>query len=341
MSHEVENMAYVGATPWHGLGNKLPKGSSIETWQKAAGLEWSIVRASLYYDVPVVDTKGRPVIGDDKKPEMMKTIAPREVLYRSDNHKFLAAVSDHYKPVQPGEILEFFRDLVQGSDFSIETAGCLKGGQRIWALASADDIMSIQTKAVARGKKADIVKPYLLLATGTDRSMGTHAGFTTVRVVCQNTLSASMGEDSVVRVSRRHTQVFDAKAVKAQLGLADKAFSTFKKRAETLANHKVSKAEAVEYFVRLLAKEDDDAKVSTESEVSKNVQKLTDLYLTGPGADLPTAKGTAWGLVNAVTRFADFDARARSQDSRLDSAWFGTKAKLKELAVSRALQLAA
>lgn len=335
MSDLVEKMAYVGETPWHGLGSKLPKGSSIEAWQKAAGLEWKILRAQLYYDVPVVDTKGKPT------KESLKVVAPREALYRSDTNKYLAAVSEHYKPVQPGEILEFFRDLVQGSDFSIETAGCLKGGQRIWALASSDDIMSIQTKVVSKGKKADTVKPYLLLATGTDRSMGTHAGFTTVRVVCNNTLQASMGEESVVRVSTRHTQEFNAKSVKAQLGLADKAFAQFKKRAEAMANHKVSKAEAVEYFVRLLAKEDEEAEVSTKSEVSKNVQKLTDLYLTGPGADLPTAKGTAWGLVNAVTRYADFDARARSQDMRLDSAWFGNKAKLKELAVTRALQLAA
>jgi phage/plasmid-like protein (TIGR03299 family) len=336
MSGEVEKMAYVGETPWHGLGNKLPKGTSIEVWQKAAGLDWKILRSQLYFDVPVLDTKGREVKG-----ETSKVIAPRDALYRSDTGKYLAAVSDHYKPVQPGDVLEFFRDLVQGSDFSIETAGCLKGGQRIWALASADDIMSIQTKVVSKGKKADIVKPYLLLASGTDRSMGTHAGFTTVRVVCNNTLEASFNAGGVSRVSRRHTQEFDAKGVKAQLGLADKAFAQFKKTAEQMANHKVSKAEAVEFFVRLLAKGDEEVQVSTESEVSRNVRKLTDLYLNGPGAELPTAKGTAWGLVNAVTRFADFDARAKSQDSRLDSAWFGTKAKLKKLAVARALELAA
>lgn len=324
MAHLVEKMAYIGETPWHGLGARLKRGATIEEWKKAAGLDWTIERAQLFYEVK----------GD-------KVIAPREALYRSDNHKYLAAVSDHYEPVQPADVLEFFRDSVEGSDFYIETAGCLKGGQRLWALAAANDVMDIKSKVAARGHKADIVKPYLLLATGTDRSMGTHAGYTTVRVVCNNTLQMSFGEDSVQRVSTRHTQKFDPKEVKKFLGLAEGTFAAFKKDVSRLANHKVSKAAAVEYFVRLLAKEDEDVEVSTKSEVSKNVQKLTTLFTEGPGADLPTAKGTAWGLVNAVTRYTDFDARARSQDTRLDSAWFGTKAKLKELAVSRALQMAA
>jgi len=59
------------------------------------------------------------------------------------------------------------------------------------------------------------------------------------------------------------------------------------------------------------------------------------------GADLSSANGTAWGLVNAVTQFVDHERRARSQDYRLDSAWFGQGAAIKGKAYQEALKLAA
>ena len=58
-------------------------------------------------------------------------------------------------------------------------------------------------------------------------------------------------------------------------------------------------------------------------------------------AELTAAKGTAWGLLNAVTEFVDHERRARSQEYRLDSAWFGQGASLKQRALDQALQLAA
>lgn len=42
MAHQVEQMAYVGRTPWHGLGNKLPEQQPLEVWMEQAGLDWTI-----------------------------------------------------------------------------------------------------------------------------------------------------------------------------------------------------------------------------------------------------------------------------------------------------------
>ena len=61
----------------------------------------------------------------------------------------------------------------------------------------------------------------------------------------------------------------------------------------------------------------------------------------GKGADLAAANGTAWGLLNAVTQYVDHERRARSQDYRLDSAWFGQGAQIKAKALDRALALIA
>jgi hypothetical protein len=57
----------------------------------------------------------------------------------------------------------------------------------------------------------------------------------------------------------------------------------------------------------------------------------------GKGADISSSKGTAFGLLNAVTEFVDHERRARSVNHRLESAWFGQGAALKEKALEQAL----
>ena len=59
----------------------------------------------------------------------------------------------------------------------------------------------------------------------------------------------------------------------------------------------------------------------------------------GRGAELAAADGTAWGLLCAVTEYVDHEKRARSQEYRLDSAWFGQGSNLKQRALDYALQL--
>ena len=70
----------------------------------------------------------------------------------------------------------------------------------------------------------------------------------------------------------------------------------------------------------------------------KKVQALYEGH--GRGAELMAAKGTAWGLLCAVTEFVDHERRARSAEYRLDSAWFGAGSVLKQRALDQALQLA-
>jgi hypothetical protein len=52
------------------------------------------------------------------------------------------------------------------------------------------------------------------------------------------------------------------------------------------------------------------------------------------GSDIPGVAGTRWAMLNAVTQLVDHE-RGRSDNTRLESAWFGTGAALK----NRALEL--
>ena len=124
MAHQIEQMAYVGQTPWHGLGNQLSPNQPIEVWAKQAGMDWRIESSNVSYMAQ--NARGQSIIMPYEE---------QRVLYRSDTHAPLSVVSQRYQEVQPMEILEFYRDLTEQSGFELETAGVLKGGKKFWALA--------------------------------------------------------------------------------------------------------------------------------------------------------------------------------------------------------------
>lgn len=323
MAHELassNDMAFVGETPWHGLGNQLPKKQPIEVWQKAAGMDFEIKQTDVLFNAA----------NGDGNLLNLRSNPDATVLYRSDNNEPLSVVSKRYKVVQPRDVLGFYRDLVSVGGFELETAGVLKGGKKLWALARTG-----QEATLAGG---DQVKAYLLLATSCDGSLATTAQFTSVRVVCNNTLQMAVGDNKgAVRVP--HSTVFDPQAVKQALGLGISAWDTFMTSIKTMANRPVNKFEAMSYLMDVLG---DPALPLNAQPNQKAIQLVYGLYSgEGKGSKLTSASGTAWGLLNGVTEFVDTHRRARNQDYRLDSAWFGQGAQIKQKALEAAVALAA
>ena len=325
MAHLLEQMAYVGETPWHGLGNQLPAKQPIEVWMDRAGMNWTIEEAPVQY-----------VVSQSGPLSEICSFEDQKVLFRSDTKAALSVVGNRYHVVQPREVLEFYRDLTEVSGFELETAGVLKAGKKFWALARTGQETTL--------KGTDTVTGYLLLATSCDGTLATTATPTTVRVVCNNTLTIAVnGASSAIKVP--HNTSFNAQAVKRQLGIAVTQWDGFMYRMRTLAERKVKSHEAMNFFLKVLCQNANDTPGAKDSVALTNeraLKKVQALYDgDGRGAELTAAKGTAWGLLNAVTEFVDHERRARSQEYRLDSAWFGQGASLKQRALDQALQLAA
>jgi len=320
MAHLIEQMAYVGPTPWHDLGNQLPPKQPLEVWAREAGMDWTIRETPVRFMAEQAGALGSIMTFEDQK-----------VLYRSDTKAPLSVVGNRYQVVQPKAVLEFYRDLSEVSGFELETAGVLKAGKKFWALA--------RTGKESNLKGTDTVKGYILLATSCDGSLATTATPTTIRVVCNNTLSIALnGASSAVRVP--HSTTFDPQAVKKQLGIAVSSWDGFMYRLKTLTERKVKSHEAMNYFLRVMCQP--DAQVEGQGLANERaLKKVQELYDgRGRGAELTSAKGTAWGLLNAVTEFVDHERRARNQEYRLDSAWFGQGSGLKQRALDAAMQLA-
>ncbi|WP_270829348.1 DUF932 domain-containing protein [Aeromonas sp. QDB20] len=315
MAHLIETMAHTGQTPWHGLGNQLPEKQSLDIWQQAAGMDWTIEQSDVLYNVTSDELHIRP-------------FTMSKVLYRSDTLAPLSVVSKRYNVVQPHEVLHFYQDLVQAGGFELETAGVLKGGRKLWALAKTGQGMKLNG--------GDIVKSYLLLATSCDGTLCTTAQFTSLRVVCNNTLQMALN-DKADAIKVPHSTKFNPEHVKEVLGLGLANWDLFQRNIHELSHRSVSPAEAILFFSDLI---NDPTGDDGNIVLSRPTKKLQELYQgAGMGSDLASAKNTAWGLVNAVTEYVDHHRRARSQDNRLDSAWFGQGAQLKSHALEQALTL--
>jgi phage/plasmid-like protein (TIGR03299 family) len=325
MSHEITirktgkaEMAYVGETPWHGLGQELQAGQSLETWREAAGMDWRIQRGLVRYATQNDGDLGLQVMPD------------QHVLFRSDTKESLGIVSPKYKVVQPSDVLEFFRDLTEANGFQLSTAGTLFNGKRFWALAS------IGEEACVVGD--DKIGGFLLLSSSCDGTLATTAKFTTVRVVCQNTLSMAMNSRDRTEVSIRHTSKFDPERVKNELGLARGHFGDFMKAARTLAKKSMDNKKAAEFTASILT----ETKTVLGEDVYKSKQflKIMDLFKgSAMGGTLLSAEGSAWGLVNSITEFVDHHARASTASHRMASAWYGRGDSLKTAALQKALSL--
>ena len=404
MAHCVSSMAYVGETPWHGLGSSLPSGQPIEVWADKAGMNWQIKEAPVCFiaaDEPkerAFNDVGNVDVADSGIIDLSRSLVDfldHKVLYRSDSQLPLSVVSSRYKVVQPMEVLEFYRDLTEQFGFELETAGVLKQGRKFWALARTG-------QSCVLGRQ-DEVNGYVLLATSCDGSLATTVAPTTVRVVCQNTLSIAVN-NSVHSIRVPHNTHFNASEVKSRLHLTTGNWDSFRLMMDELSKRKVSDKEAEQFFVEVLSPTSslEDALVidaMAESSASTSIVTPPSLVMKdntdnvvnysgislldrivrnmgnmpvvvkqasvnsidwsklpngraikqvqrlyqgeGRGADFASAKGTAWGLLNAVTEFVDHKRRAKNQENRLDSAWFGQGAQLKQQALSSALKLIA
>ena len=326
MAHMIDTttgraaIAYTGRTPWHGLGQALTPGADIDTWTRQAGLGYTVLESPVQYSTPAATE--------------LQTWPARKVLHRSDTGAPLAVVSSAYNVVQPGQVMDFFRELVELGGFELETAGALSDGRRVWALASVGDAAPVVSR--------DLVKPYLLLGTSYDGTMATVAKFTAIRVECNNTITAAVGGYSGGRVIQGeaetntgylksavrvlHSERFDPAAVRLQLGIVANAWESFLIYSRQLAAAPMDQVQADDFVAELLRPYHSSARPVTESKAYVRIMQLFNGQAIG--SELPGVAGTRWAMLNAVTELVDHE-RGRSNNTRMESAWFGTGAALK------------
>jgi phage/plasmid-like protein (TIGR03299 family) len=319
MAHEIEIVdgvarhAYVGDVPWHGLGIQVPADISPEDMMKKAGLDWEVQKFPAF---AMVNGK--------------KVDTGRQALIRTSDNKFMDIVGDDWNPVQNREAFEFFNDFIGAGDMQMHTAGSLKGGQNIWALAKINESFEVT--------KGDKVEGYLLFSNPHQYGKSVDVRFTPIRVVCNNTLTMALNNATAIdrMFKMNHRQQFDGDTVKEVLGVSKDKLEKYKEMSKFLSTKKYNDETIVEYFNRVFPVTSNKRQKDVELE-SRAARLAFDVLESQPGAKF--AAGSWWQAFNAVTYSTDH-LLGRSADTRLTSAWFGTNQKRKIEAANIALEMA-
>lgn len=308
MAALVETMAWTNQVPWHGLGKQVNGNLSAKQMLKAAGLDWRVERVP----IGLLDTNG------NKSSDAIDGFA---ALVRDKDKAVFDIVGRVYTPTQNEEAFEFFNEFVRAGGATMETAGSLRGGRYVWGLANL--------KASFKLKNNDEVKAYLLCACPHQQGKSLIFKFTAVRVVCNNTLTLALRAGGP-EFRRSHRSEFDASAVekaKVALGIAREQFGEFEKTARKLQAHRMTHETTLNVLMPVYAPKvsPKDIRDDFDKHATINLKRVMEALTHAPGAQADNA----WGVLNAVTYYADHIA-SRSADKRLTNAWLGKTANQKE-----------
>jgi phage/plasmid-like protein (TIGR03299 family) len=359
MAHQLvagkDSMFSVKKRPWHGLGTVVESAPTVAEAIRLASLDWDVLKEQL------------------RCPD--GTAVDAYAIRRRDTGDVVGdSVGARFTPLQNREAFAWFEPFVQTGVASLETAGSLFAGRRVWVLAK----LKAKNAEITTG---DQVEKFLLLAHAHDGSLAVRCGLTPIRVVCNNTLSSAIGQGERSGLAKiRHTKsigdglaaaqemireidtqferVADVFRALAKNSITGKEFSAYVRQTLELGKDKPNeelstKARNILSQVvgnmeenRSIARELYDRWEAGRAEEQRSHQQigaalldeLTGNLEVGRGAvETQGAKGpTWWHAYNAVTEHLSHQ-RGRTPESRLDQSWFGAGASINRQALQNAM----
>ncbi len=223
MSHEIETMAFVGETPWHGLGRTIDMADAgdLRGFQVAAGLDWEVQLENN------CKKNGDPI----EDSFYIERDSDGSVLGKS--------VTDKYLPVQNSELFDFFRPYVDDGRLHIHTAGSLFSGQKVWVMASP-------MKGFTLDGNDEVTSHAIFTLDHTGRAANSMI-LSPVRVVCNNTmqLATKLATDEV---RHNHKVVFDPAMMDEALNYFNDAFDKYEAEAMKMARRYLTGEETLDFF---------------------------------------------------------------------------------------------
>jgi len=321
--HSFDNVLTVGERPWHGLGVNLatPPASGLEALEMS-GLNWEATLKPIFLE------DGRQVILND---DGALNKGAHHAVVRSDTGTILGVVGPKYVPYQNCQMAALFDPLVQDGTITIETCGSLYNGRKVWMLGKlkGPDLAIDSNDSVAR---------YISLAHGHDGGMAVRFGWTPIRIVCWNTLSASITDERSRLVRALHTKKLSSNldTLRESMKHADEVFEMTAEQFRLLASRGISRNDLREYArVIVDAPKQGSGKEPSQQQITK-MGKIIAATIEGRG----NSGRSWWHAYNGVTEYLTWEA-GRNVDTRMNSLWFGEGAITSKEALDLALEMSA
>jgi phage/plasmid-like protein (TIGR03299 family) len=323
MAHNLEirngktSFAAVGEKAWHGLGTYVGKAMTAAEAIEFGGLDFHVEK--------------RPVqiVGGGIIDNFVATV-------RTDTNDALGIVSNAYSVVQNKEAFEFFDTIVETGTALYQTAGVLGKGERIFITARLPKDFNV---------KGDQIENYLLLTAGHDGKSPIQCGFTPVRVVCNNTLTAALrGLDNKVTILHYNNAKEKLQMASKIMGISKTYTEGLNEAFNKMAKVKINDAQLRNYIEQVMKPRRETINKDTlEAEFSTRFVNIVDgimEFATSHDTQMTkAAKGTVWGAYNAISGYYGHIKNYGSADARMKDIVFKKGATIVEKAFDHALAL--
>ena len=312
MAAAIEQMMFVGATPWHGLGNQVDSDINVADAIVAAGLDWEVGLK----DLQTVD--GVPV--------------NHRATYRKTDGSILGVVGPRYTPLQNRDSFDWFQPFLDAGECALHTAGSLHSGQKVWVLAQ----LNRDNSEIVPG---DEVSKFILLSNSHDGTTAIRVGYTPIRVVCANTLAwaHSSSDSKLIRIRHTRSSKNNLENVRDIMDNINIGFEATAEQFRFLASKNFNQADIRQYVKTMLGIEgtvDGDIKTRT-----RNIMDEIMGLVEGPKQNATNVRGTWWAAYNGYNEYLNYN-KGRTEDNRIDSLWFGVGANDNMKALKTAMEFA-
>ena len=273
--------------PWHKTNYTTVEGTMTSAEAlKLAKLDFDVLQE------PVFDGMGYPVPG-------------YRLNLKSDDRTILGLVSDKYKVVQNVDAFAFTDNLI-GKNCRYETAGAINDWKTTWLLAR------LEPKKIM----GDEYNNFLCFMNGFDGTQAVKVCITPIRVVCQNTLNLAL-KNAKRTFTMKHSGDIDKKMKEAEqvLNLSQDYLVDVEKKYEKLAMKKLSQIQFENFLKQLFPVTEEEQNSRREYTQMQSRVGVAKCY---EADDLANFKGTAFGVVNAVSDFV-----AHGKPMRMTDSYFG------------------
>lgn len=291
-----------GEKAWHGLGQYVSEAMTSEQAIELGGLNYTVEKRPLY------------------APGWEGTMVEAEGHYgnvRTDTNEILGIVKGRYKIVQNKDAFGFFDAIIDQGEAIFETAGALGKGERIFVTAKLPEDMLVHGERVEK---------YIMLTNSHDGTSTIIAGFTPIRVVCNNTLTAALKNlDNKVSISHTASAESRLKEASRVMGIASKYMDEVNTTFESMTTRRLSDLE-MKYFIETVMKngiKEDKSDKEASTRMKNLVDQVYSFAITHPTQTTEAAYRTLWGAYNGISGYYNFLKDYRNADQKMKDMNYG------------------
>lgn len=294
-----------GENAWHGLGQKVEGTLTSAEAIELANLDYEVKKTEIYAGIENLD---------------YSKIEDKFATYRADTNQVLGIVGSRYEIVQNKDAFGFFDAIIDSGEAIFETAGVLNEGRRIFVTAKLPEDLLVGGEPCNK---------YIILTNSHDGTSSIIAGFTVVRVVCNNTLQAALkGLSNKVTIEHRSGAKEKLNEAYKVMNISSKYMQEVGDIFNQMTKVNINDDQLKSYITQVMMPENkfllsEEEKEKQSTTFKNKVNSIYEFALSHPTQLTEASRGTLWGAYNSISGYFNYDKNYENQEKKFVSHMFG------------------